>query len=130
MRFATPTEGTTTVEDHIRGAITVENRTLDDFVLLKSDGYATYHLAHVVDDHAMEITLVLRCDEWVPSAQRHLLLYQAFGWMPPAFAHLTLLLGPDKAKLSKRHGAASVLEYREMGYLPDAMVNFLALLGW
>ena len=130
VRFATPTEGTTTVEDHIRGAITVENRTLDDFVLLKSDGYPTYHLAHVVDDHAMEITHVLRGDEWVPSAPRHLLLYQAFGWMPPAFAHLTLLLGPDKAKLSKRHGAASVLEYREMGYLPDAMVNFLALLGW
>jgi len=114
----------------LRGSVTFQNETLDDFVLLKSDGYPTYHLAAQVDDHLMETTHVLRGEEWLPSAPRHFLVYQAFDWEPPAFAHLSRILGPDRSKLSKRHGAHAALEYREQGYLPDAVVNFLALLGW
>jgi glutamyl-tRNA synthetase len=103
---------------------------LDDFVLLKSDGYPTYHLANIVDDHLMQVSHVLRADEWLSSAPRHLLLYQALDWKPPHFAHLPMILGSDRSKLSKRHGAASVTEYQEKGYLPEALMNFLALLGW
>ncbi len=99
-------------------------------MLLKSDGFPTYHLANVVDDHLMEITHVLRADEWLPSTPRHVLLYQALGYDPPRFAHLPMLLGKDKAKLSKRHGAVSILDYEREGYLPEAMFNFLGLLGW
>ncbi|GAH44132.1 unnamed protein product, partial [marine sediment metagenome] len=99
-------------------------------MLLKSDGYPTYHLANVIDDHLMEISHVLRAEEWLSSTPRHLLLYKAFGFEPPQFAHLPMILGADRAKLSKRHGAVSITEYRELGYLPEAMVNFLALLGW
>jgi glutamyl-tRNA synthetase len=98
--------------------------------LLKSDGYPTYHLANVVDDHAMEISHVMRAEEWLSSTPRHLLLYNALGYTPPQFAHLPMILGTDRSKLSKRHGAVSINEYREQGYLPDAMFNFLALLGW
>ncbi|MFA4836809.1 MAG: glutamate--tRNA ligase, partial [Dehalococcoidia bacterium] len=107
-----------------------ENSQLDDLVLLKSDGYPTYHLANIIDDHFMEISHVLRADEWLSSTPRHVLLYQAFGWEPPLFAHLPMILGPDKSKLSKRHGATAVTEFREQGYLPEAMLNFMALLGW
>lgn len=100
-------------------------------MLLKSDGFPTYHLANTVDDHLMQITHVMRADEWIPSTPRHVLQYQAFGWEPPVFAHLPVLLSPDgKGKLSKRHGATSVREYREQGYLPEALNNFLLLLGW
>jgi len=99
-------------------------------VLLKSDGYPTYHLANVVDDHYMGITHVLRADEWISSTPLHILIYNALGWEPAAFAHLPMILGPDKSKLSKRHGATTVSEYRDAGYLPEAIVNFLALLGW
>ncbi len=130
IRFKTPLTGEVECHDVLRGSVTFQNNTLDDFVLLKSDGFPTYHLASVVDDHLMEITHVLRGEEWLPSAPRHFLLYQAFGWEPPLFAHLSRILGPDRAKLSKRHGAHSALEYREQGYLPEAVVNFLALLGW
>ena len=130
VRFKMPTEGTITVNDFIRGEVTFDVSLLDDFVLLKSDGYPTYHLANVVDDHLMEITHVMRAEEWLPSAPRHRLLYEAFGYEMPVLVHLPLILGPDRSKLSKRHGAASVLEFRDMGYLPDALVNFLALLGW
>ena len=130
VRFAIPETGETTVQDMIRGDVTFENAVLDDFVMLKSDGFPTYHLANVVDDHEMQITHVLRADEWLPSTPRHLLLYEALGYEPPAFAHLPMILGPDRSKLSKRHGATSVLWYAEAGYLPEAMVNFLALLGW
>jgi glutamyl-tRNA synthetase len=130
VRFRIPLDGETTVHDLIRGTVIWENRTLDDLVLLKSDGFPTYHLANIVDDHHMEITHVMRAEEWLPSTPRHLLLYQAFGWEPPRFAHLPLILGSDRSKLSKRHGATSVLEYRKDGYLPEAMINFLALLGW
>jgi len=130
VRFKTPLSGETVAHDVLRGSVSFQNSTLDDFVLLKSDGYPTYHLAAQVDDYLMEITHVLRGDEWLSSAPRHVLIYQAFGWEPPTFAHLSRILGPDRAKLSKRHGAHAALEYRDQGYLPDAVVNFLALLGW
>lgn len=130
IRFKTPLDGQIGFTDLIRGEITFQNDTLDDFVLLKSDGYPTYHLANVVDDHLMEITHVLRADEWIASTPRHILLYQALGYSPPQFAHLPMIIGPDRTKLSKRHGAVSIKEYQEQGYLPEAMVNFLALLGW
>ncbi len=130
VRFKTPLEGQTSFQDFLRGEITFENSTLDDFVLLKSDGYPTYHLANVVDDHLMSISHVMRADEWLSSTPRHVLLYRAFGWQPPQFAHLPMILGPDRSKLSKRHGATSIIEYKNQGYLPEAMFNFLALLGW
>ncbi len=130
FRFKTPLDGQTTFHDLIRGDLTFENSTLDDFVLLKSDGYPTYHLANIVDDHSMAISHVLRADEWLSSAPRHVLLYQALGWQPPQFAHLPMILGTDRSKLSKRHGATAINEYRDQGYLPEAMINFLALLGW
>ncbi|MBI4312137.1 MAG: glutamate--tRNA ligase, partial [Chloroflexi bacterium] len=104
--------------------------TLDDFVLLKSDGFPTYHLANVIDDHFMRVSHVMRAEEWLPSTPRHLLLYGALGYEPPIFAHLPMILGPDRSKLSKRHGATALLDYRDMGFLPEAMVNFLTLLGW
>ena len=130
VRFKTPLEGQTPFNDLLHGQIVFENTTLDDFVLLKSDGYPTYHLANIVDDHLMEISHVLRADEWLSSTPRHVLLYQALGWQPPQFAHLPMILGPDRSKLSKRHGATAITEYREQGYLPEAMFNFLVLLGW
>jgi glutamyl-tRNA synthetase len=130
VRFKSPLEGQTSFSDLLRGQIIFENGTLDDFVLLKSDGYPTYHLANIVDDHEMEISHVLRADEWLSSTPRHVLLYQALGWQPPQFAHLPMILGPDRSKLSKRHGATAITEYREQGYLPEAMFNFLVLLGW
>ncbi len=130
VRFKMPFEGQTSFNDIIWGDITVENSTLDDYVLLKSDGYPTYHLANVVDDHFMEISHVLRAEEWLSSVPRHKLLYEALGYEMPRLAHLPMILGPDRSKLSKRHGAVSITEYQEQGYLPEAMVNFLALLGW
>jgi glutamyl-tRNA synthetase len=130
VRFKMPLDGQTVFIDLIRGEVSFDNATLDDYVLLKSDGYPTYHLANVVDDHLMEISHVLRAEEWLSSTPRHLLLYQALGLAPPRFAHLPMILGPDRAKLSKRHGAVAVTEYRDQGYLPETMVNFLALLGW
>ena len=131
IRFKMPLTGTTTVVDKLRGAISFENRLLEDLVLLKSDGFPTYHLANVIDDHFMEISHVMRAEEWIPSTPLHLQLYQAFGWEPPRYAHLPLILNPDgKGKLSKRHGAVGVLEYKRNGYLPEALVNYLALVGW
>ena len=130
VRFKIPIGGATTFHDVVRGNITYKNETLDDLVLLKTDGYPTYHLANVVDDHLMQISHVIRADEWLPSTPRHKLLYEAFGWTPPIFAHMPLILGPDRSKLSKRHGATALLDYRDQGYLPEAMTNFLALLGW
>ena len=130
VRFRVPHEGTTRVADLVRGEVTWENRLLDDFIILKSDGFPTYHLGVVTDDHLMEITHVLRAEEWLPSTPRHLMLYKALGWEPPLFGHLPMILGPDRAKLSKRHGADSALAYRDQGFLAEAAVNFLALLGW
>jgi len=130
VRFKTPLEGETRYNDLIWGEVVFDNNTLDDFVLLKSDGYPTYHLANVIDDHAMEISHVIRAEEWISSVPRHMLLYQALGFEPPQFVHHPMIQGPDRAKLSKRHGAVSILEYREQGYLPETMFNFLSLIGW
>jgi glutamyl-tRNA synthetase len=130
IRQAMPLAGETVLRDLVMGTVTFRNDTLDDHVLLKSDGFPTYHLAFAVDDHEMRISHVIRGDGWLPSAPKHLLLIQAFQWEPPAFAHVPLVLGPDKKPLAKRHGAKDVLEYREAGYLPEAVDNFIAFLGW
>ncbi|RIK46987.1 MAG: glutamate--tRNA ligase [Chloroflexi bacterium] len=131
VRLKAPLEGTTTVYDVLRGPSSYENRLLEDAVLLKSDGFPTYHLAVVVDDHHMRISHVMRGEEWLPSAPLHVLTYAAFGWETPPFIHMPVILNPDgKGKLSKRAGAASVLLYKQGGYLPEALVNYLALVGW
>lgn len=110
--------------------ISFKGSDIEDFVILKSDGFPTYHLANVVDDHLMEITHVMRGEEWTSSTPKHLYLYELFGWEAPQFAHLPVILGTDHTKLSKRHGAKSALDYRENGYLPEAINNYMALLGW
>ncbi len=130
VRFRTPLSGKTSFHDIIRGDVTFENSTIDDFVIIKSDGYPTYHLASIVDDHEMGITHVLRAEEWLSSTPRHLLMYKAMGYTPPEFAHMPMLLGTDRSKLSKRHGSVSIMDYKDQGYLPEAMMNFLSLLGW
>jgi len=131
VRFAAPLEGTTTVHDLIRGSITWKNSTLVDQVLLKSDGMPTYHLAMVVDDHLMEITHILRGEEWLPSAPIHKLLFDAFGWAMPVLVHLPVILKTDgKGKMSKRDRGAMVTEYREEGFVAEAMFNFLTNIGW
>ncbi|WP_322817677.1 glutamate--tRNA ligase [Tepidiforma sp.] len=130
IRFAMQREGVTVLRDVIRGDVVFENALQDDFVILKSDGFPTYHLAVVVDDTAMEISHCIRGDEWISSAPKHIQLYEALGWQSPEWAHLPLILGPDHKKLSKRSGDTALLDYRDRGYLPEAMVNFLALLGW
>ena len=130
IRFKVPDEGLMQFHDAIYGDLSFDNKTIDDFIMLKSDGYPTYHLANVVDDHAMKITHVIRGEEWISSTPRHLLMYRAFGWEHPEYCHMPLIVTADRAKLSKRRGAISILEYREMGYLPDALFNFLVLMGW
>jgi glutamyl-tRNA synthetase len=130
VRFAMPESGVTQVHDLIRGDVEWRNELQEDFVILKSDGFPTYHLAVVTDDHLMEISHVMRAEEWLPSTPRHLQLNRAFGFQPPEFAHLPMITGPDRAKLSKRHGATAIGEYREQGYLPEALLNFMVLLGW
>ena len=122
--------GETRWDDLVLGPQLFDNESVDDQVLLKSDGFPTYHLAQVVDDHLMGITEVVRAVEWLPSTPKHLITYAALGWRPPRFAHVALVLGSDHSKLSKRHGAQTVREFRELGYLPEALVNFLAFLGW
>ncbi len=116
--------------DVVREKVTIKSSELDDQVLLKTDGFPTYHLANVVDDHLMGITHVMRGEEWLPSTPKHILLYQFFGWKIPKFVHLPLLLNPDKSKLSKRQGDVAVEDYLEKGYLPETLINFVALLGW
>ena len=130
IRFAMPESGMTQVHDLIRGDVEWRNELQEDFVILKSDGFPTYHLAVVADDHLMEISHVMRAEEWLPSTPRHLQLYKAFGYEPPEFAHLPMITGPDRAKLSKRHGATAIGEYQEQGFLPEALLNFMVLLGW
>jgi glutamyl-tRNA synthetase len=130
VRFAMPREGETTVNDLIRGEMVFQNVNLEDLVLLKSDGYPTYHLANVVDDHHMRITHIMRGEEWIPTAPVHVQLYYAFGWDVPAIAHMPLILAPGGGKLSKRHGSTAMEEFRAQGYLPEALMNYLALLGW
>src|SRR5712692_4049154 len=125
-----PASGECVMWDLLRGEIRKEWETVDDQVLLKSDGYPTYHLANVVDDHLMRISHVIRGEEWLSSTPKHVLLYRYFDWTPPAFAHLPLLLNPDRSKLSKRQGDVAVEDYRAKGYLKEALVNFVALLGW
>jgi len=130
IRLQVPMEGETVVHDGIRGDVTFDNALLDDQILVKSDGFPTYHLAVVVDDHAMEISHVIRGDDWISSTPKRILIYRAMGWETPTYCHVPLVNGPDGQKLSKRHGATSITEFREQGYLPEALFNFLALLGW
>lgn len=129
-RFTMPIGGTTTIKDSILGEVSWNNDQYDDFIIIKSDYYPTYHLASVVDDHFMDISHVLRAVEWLSSTPRHVQLYNAINWQQPKFAHLPTILAPDGSKLSKRHGASAALDYRDKGYLPQAMINFCALLGW
>lgn len=130
VRMKVPDSSTIAFDDVIRGWVEFSTDQLDDQVLLKSDGYPTYHLANVVDDHLMKISHVIRGEEWLSSTPKHVLLYQYFGWEMPVFAHLPLLLNPDKSKLSKRQGDVAVEDYRKKGYLKEALVNFVAFLGW
>lgn len=130
VRFKMPHKRTLSYDDAVRGVVSWEQIPLRDTVLLKSDGFPTYHLAVVVDDHDMRITHVMRSEEWIPSTPIHLLLYEAFGWERPIFAHLPQVLGPDGKKLSKRHGATSSSSFREQGYLARALLNFVTLVGW
>lgn len=130
VRMTIPAARTIRFHDIIRGEVEIQSDQLDDQVLMKSDSYPTYHLANVVDDHLMGITHVIRGEEWLSSTPKHVLIYEYFGWEMPKFAHLPLLLNPDKSKLSKRQGDVAVEEYRTKGYLPEALVNFVALLGW
>ena len=131
VRFKTKKDGETSWHDLVGGkTISFPNNTQEDFVILKSDGYPTYNFANVIDDHLMEISHVIRGNEFISSTPKHLMIYNIFGWTPPQFAHLPVLVGSDRSKLSKRHGAKSALEFKKDGYLKEAVLNFLALLGW
>lgn len=132
VRLKIPLHGQTRFEDEIRGTVVYENAVLDDFVIMKSDGYPTYHLANVVDDRLMEITHVIRGEEWISSTPKHAIMYRAFGWGDemPYFVHVPSILAPGGGKLSKRSGAAAVTDFSENGFLPEAVRNFIALLGW
>jgi glutamyl-tRNA synthetase len=130
VRFLSSDEGQTIVRDLIRGAVTFENQQLDDLIIQRSDGLPTYNFAVVVDDVTMKITHVIRGDDHLNNTPRQIQLYQSFGYDPPEFAHLPMILGSDKTKLSKRHGATAVTEYIDLGYLPESLVNYLARLGW
>lgn len=130
IRLKVPLTGECVYEDLIKGRITSPWADVDDQVLMKSDGFPTYHLANIVDDHLMEITHVIRGDEWMSSVPKHVLLYDSFGWTPPIFMHMPLLLGMDGKKLSKRKNPTSIFFYRDSGYLPEAFINFLSLMGY
>ncbi len=130
IRLKVPLTGECVFEDGIKGRITYPWSDIDDQVLLKSDGFPTYHLANVVDDHLMQISHVIRGDEWISSTPKHILLYESFGWTPPVFLHMPLLLGKDGRKLSKRRNPTSIFYYRDSGYLPEAFVNFMTLMGY
>ncbi len=129
IRLKVPADGETAFRDELRGAVTFSHNNVDDQVLLKSDGFPTYHLANVVDDHLMRITDVIRAEEWISSTPKHVLLYKAFGWEVPRFWHMPLLRNLDKSKISKRKNPVSLVYYRESGYLPQALLNFLGLMG-
>ncbi|MGZ8708616.1 MAG: glutamate--tRNA ligase [Thermoanaerobaculia bacterium] len=130
VRFHVPEDGDVTIDDAIRGEVTWRKESLGDFIIVRSDGYPVYNFCVVVDDHDMEITHVIRAEEHLTNTHRQVLIYRALGWDVPQFAHVSLILGQDRTKLSKRHGATSVSAYAEEGYLADAMVNYLTLLGW
>jgi glutamyl-tRNA synthetase len=126
-----PLEGKTTFHDVLMGDITRRNSDVNpDPILLKSDGFPTYHLANVIDDHLMGITHIMRAQEWIPSGPLHVLLYEAFGWEPPVYCHLPMVMGKDGQKLSKRHGSTAVRDFREKGYLPEALTNYVSMVGW
>ncbi len=131
IRLRVPREGKTTFHDVLMGDITRRNKDVSpDPILLKSDGFPTYHLANVIDDHLMGITHIMRAQEWIPSGPLHILLYQAFGWEPPVYCHLPMVMGKDGQKLSKRHGSTAVRDFRAKGYLPEAIINYVTLVGW
>ncbi len=130
IRLRVPDEGECVFTDRLRGEVRIPWQTVDDQVLVKSDGFPTYHLANVVDDHLMEITHVIRGEEWISSAPKHMMLYQAFGWTPPELVHMPLLRNPDKSKLSKRKNPTSILYYQRAGFLPEAIINFLGLMAY
>jgi glutamyl-tRNA synthetase len=130
VRLKVPDEGTVSIEDLVHGHVEWPLATVEDQILLKSDGFPTYHLAVVVDDHVMGISHILRGEEWLASVPKHLLIFRAFGWDVPPMAHVPLVLGQDSKKLSKRHGATRVTEFREQGFVPEGLVNYLALVGW
>ena len=130
IRLAVPDEGETIVPDRLRGELRFQNALIDDQILPKSDGFPTYHLANVVDDHLMKITHVIRAEEWISSTPKHVLLYDAFGWEMPEWIHMPLLRNPDGSKISKRKQPVSIDYYRDIGILPEVLLNFLALMGW
>jgi nondiscriminating glutamyl-tRNA synthetase len=130
IRFHVPEDGDVTIDDQIRGEVTWKRESLGDFIIVRSDGFPVYNFCVVVDDHDMEITHVIRAEEHLTNTHRQVLIYRAMGWNVPHFAHVSLILGQDRTKLSKRHGATSVSAYADEGFLPDAMLNYLALLGW
>src|SRR5512143_1380415 len=130
IRFRSHEEGKTVVQDLIKGPVTFDNSVMDDLIIMRSDGWPTYNVAVVVDDATMDITHVLRGDDHLNNTPRQIQMYEALGYPLPKFGHLSMILGPDKARLSKRHGATSIMQYKEMGYLPEAMVNYLVRLGW
>jgi len=131
IRFKVPLDGKTFFNDVLLGKVTRKNKDISpDPILLKSDGFPTYHLANVIDDHFMKISHILRAQEWIPSGALHVLLYKAFGWDPPVYCHLPMVMGKDGQKLSKRHGSTSVVDFRTKGYLPEAIINYVSLVGW
>ncbi|MCP4898499.1 MAG: glutamate--tRNA ligase, partial [bacterium] len=130
IRLAMPDDGESVATDLLRGEIRIENAQVDDQVLMKSDGFPTYHLANIVDDHLMGITHVVRAEEWISSLPKHVRLYEAFGWDLPVFCHLPLLRNADKSKISKRKNPVSLNYFRQAGFLPEALLNYLALMGW
>ena len=130
VRLKLPKNRDISFTDLVRGDITINTDDIDDQVLLKSDGYPTYHMAVVVDDHLMKVTHIVRGEEWLPSTPKHVYLYEAFGWEKPVYVHLPTVLNKDRKKLSKRHGDVSVEDFRKKGYLPEGLVNYLALVGW
>ncbi len=130
IRLRIPRNETIVIQDLIRGRIEWDSNTIDDPVLIKADGMPTYHFAAMVDDHLMGITHIMRGEEWISSAPKHLVLFQAFGWTPPIFVHCPVIVGTDGKKLSKRHGATRVLDYAALGYMPGPLKNFIALIGW
>lgn len=130
IRLKVPLEGECSFQDKIKGMISIPYKEIDDQILIKSDGYPTYHFANVVDDHLMKISHIIRGDEWISSTPKHLLLYEAFGWEPPIFMHMPLLLGEGGKKLSKRRNPTSIFFFKDSGFLPDALLNFLSLMGY
>ncbi len=131
VRFKIPLEGTTVFQDILLGKVKRDNKDISpDPIIMKADGFPTYHLANVVDDHFMEITHILRAQEWIPSGPLHVLLYKAFGWEPPQYCHLPMVMGKDGQKLSKRHGSTSLKEFVDSGYLPEAIINYVTMVGW